>query len=92
MHTLNVIKNLEMMKRCWNDLSKKTTDWAEIRTTIEDQLTVQQSWNLHPRNTNLCQVKMEVKVVTASVIYAPVNNIQTRAALVIKDFEDTVNV
>ena len=52
MHTLNVIKNLEMMRRCWNDLSKKTTDWAEIRTTIEDQLTVQQSWNLHPRNPN----------------------------------------
>ena len=81
-----------MMRCCWNELSKKSKDWAEIRMTIEDQLTVQWNWNLHPRNTNLGQVKMEVKVVTASVIYAPVNNIQTRAALVIKDFEDTVNV
>ena len=41
------------MKCCWNELSKQTTDWAEIRTTIEDQLTMQRNWNLHPRNPNL---------------------------------------
>ena len=36
--TLNGLRNLEMMKSCWNQLSKKTIDWAEIRLTIEDQL------------------------------------------------------
>ena len=40
--------NLEMMKCCWNELSKRTMDWAEIRMTIEDQLIVQRNWNLHP--------------------------------------------
>ena len=45
MHTLNGLKNLEMMRCCWNELSKKMTDWAEIRMTIEDQLTVQRNWN-----------------------------------------------
>ena len=33
-------------------LSKRTEDWAEIRMTIEDQLTVQRNWNLHPNNPN----------------------------------------
>ena len=33
-------------------LSKRTEDWAEIRMTIEDQLTVQRNWNLHPSNPN----------------------------------------
>ena len=37
---------------CWNELSKRTVDWAEIRMTIEDQLTVQRNWNLHPSNPN----------------------------------------
>ena len=40
------------MKCCWNELSKRTTDWVEIRMTIEDQLTLQRNWNLHPRNPN----------------------------------------
>ena len=48
--TLKSLRNLEMMKSCWNALSKRTIDWAEIRLTIEDQLTVQRNWNLHPRN------------------------------------------
>ena len=33
-------------------LSKRTEDWADIRMTIEDQLTVQRNWNLHPNNPN----------------------------------------
>ena len=39
--TLNSLRNLEMMKSCWNELSKRTINWAVIRLTIEDQLTVQ---------------------------------------------------
>ena len=31
--TLNRLRNLEIMKFCWNELSKRTTDWAEIRIT-----------------------------------------------------------
>ena len=50
--TLNRLRNLEMMKSCWNELSKRTIDWAAIRLTIEDQLTVQRNRNLHPRNWN----------------------------------------
>ena len=34
--TLNSLRNLEMMKNCWNKLSKRTINWAEIRLTIED--------------------------------------------------------
>ena len=49
---MNGLRSLEMMKCCWNKLSKRTTDWAEIRMTIDDQLTVQRNWNLHPRNPN----------------------------------------
>ena len=49
---MNGLRNLEMMKCCWNELSKRTTDWVEIRMTIEDQLTLQRNWNLHPRNPN----------------------------------------
>ena len=48
--TLNGLRKLDMMKSCWNKLSKRTTDWAKIRWTIEHQLTVQRNWNLHPRN------------------------------------------
>ena len=38
-----------MLLHCWNVLSKRTEDWAEIRMTIE---TVQRHWNLHPNNPN----------------------------------------
>ena len=41
-----------MLQNKWNVLSKKTDDWVEIRMTIEDQLTVQRNWNLHPNNPN----------------------------------------
>ena len=41
-----------MLQHCWDVLSKRTEDWAEIRMTIEDQLTVQRNWNLHPNNSN----------------------------------------
>ena len=41
-----------MLQHCWNVLSKRTEDWAEIRMTIEDQLTVQRNWNLHLSNPN----------------------------------------
>ena len=33
-------------------MSKREVDWAEIRMTIEDQLTVQRNWNLHLSNPN----------------------------------------
>ena len=49
---MNGLRNLEILKSCWNELSKRTMDWAEIRMTIEDQLTVQRNWNRHPRNRN----------------------------------------
>ena len=41
-----------MIQQCWNVLSKRTENWAEIRMAIEDQLTVQRNWNLHPSNPN----------------------------------------
>ena len=41
-----------MLKSCWNTFSKRTVNWGEIRVTIEDQLTVQRNWNLHPSNSN----------------------------------------
>ena len=41
-----------MLQNCWNMLSKRTDDWADIRMTIEDKLTVQRNWNLHPNNLN----------------------------------------
>ena len=50
--TLNGLRNIRMLQNCWNMLSKRTNDWAEIRMTIEDQLTVQRTWNLHPNNPN----------------------------------------
>ena len=50
--TLNGLRNIEMLKSCWNKLSKRTVDWEEIRVTIENQLTVQRNWNLHPSNPN----------------------------------------
>ena len=33
-------------------MSKRTVEGGEIRMTIEDQLTVQRNWNLHPSNPN----------------------------------------
>ena len=42
-----------MIQHCWNVLSKRTENWAEIRMVIEDQLTVQRNWNMHLRNPNL---------------------------------------
>ena len=50
--TLNSLRNIEMLKSCWKELSKRTVEWGEIRVTIEDQLTVQRNWNLHPSNPN----------------------------------------
>ena len=50
--TLNGHRNLEIMRSCWNELSKRTVNWVAIRLTIEDQLPVQRNWNLHPRNPN----------------------------------------
>ena len=41
-----------MIQQCWNVLSKRNENWAEIRMVIEDQLTVQRNWNLHPSNPN----------------------------------------
>ena len=41
-----------MLQSCWNVLSKRTANWAEIKMTIEDQLNVQRKWNLHPINPN----------------------------------------
>ena len=49
---MNGLRNLEMIKCFWNELSKRTTNWAEIRMTIEDQQTAKRNWNLHPRNLN----------------------------------------
>ena len=50
---MNGLRNVRMLQNCWNELSKRTVDWAEIRMTIEDQLTIQRNWNLHPSNPNL---------------------------------------
>ena len=41
-----------MIQQCWNVLSKRMENWTEIRMAIEDQLTVQRNWNLHPSNQN----------------------------------------
>ena len=49
---MNSLRNIEMLKSCWNKLSKRTVDWGEIRVTIEDQLSVQRNWNLPPSNPN----------------------------------------
>ena len=49
---LNGLRNLGMLQHCWNVLSKRIEDWAEIRMTIEDQLTVQRNWNMHLSNPN----------------------------------------
>ena len=48
--TLNRLRNIGMLQNCWNMLSKRIHDWAEIRMTIEDQLTVQRNWTLNPNN------------------------------------------
>ena len=50
--TLNGLKNVGMLQNCWNVLSKRTDNWADIRMTIEDQLTVQRNWNLQLNNPN----------------------------------------
>ena len=100
-----------MLQNCWNELSKRTVDCAEIRTTIEDQLTVQRNWNLHPSNPNpdmiglkdmyrsgvenylgkTGQVRMEVKVRNAPVIYATTNPAPTWAPIFDTECEDTLN-
>ena len=49
---MNGLRNVGMLQSCWNMLSKRTANWAEIRMTTEDQLTVQRNWNLHPNNSN----------------------------------------
>ena len=41
-----------MLQNCWKELNKRTVNWAEIRMTIEDQLTVQRNWNLNLSNPN----------------------------------------
>ena len=41
-----------MLQNCWNELSKRTTDWVEIKMTIEAQLAVQRNWDLHLSNPN----------------------------------------
>ena len=43
--TLNGLRNIGMLQNCWNELSKRSIDLAEIRMTIEDQLTVQRNWS-----------------------------------------------
>ena len=45
--TLNGLRNVGMLQNCWNGLSKTTDDWAKIRMTKENQLTVQRNLNLH---------------------------------------------
>ena len=50
--TLNGLRNLEMMRSSLNKFSQRTVNWAAIRLTIEDQLTVQRNWNINPRNLN----------------------------------------
>ena len=49
---MNVLRNVGMLQNCCNELSKRTVDWARIRMTIGNQLTVQRNWNLHPSNPN----------------------------------------
>ena len=51
--TFNGLRNIGMLQHCLNLLRKRTEDWAKIRMTIEDQLTVQRNWNLHLNNPNL---------------------------------------
>ena len=47
---MNGLRNIGMLQNCWNELSKRTDEWADKRMTIEDQLIVQRNWNLHPNN------------------------------------------
>ena len=74
--TFNGLRNIGMLKNCWNELSKRTSDWGEER-----------NWNLHPSNPNpditglkdanrsgedihlgnTGQVRMKVNTVTAPV-------------------------
>ena len=114
--TLKGLRNLEMMRSCCKELSQRTIKWAAISLILEDQLTVQKNWNLHPRKRNLDliglkdaywpgeenhlgntgQVRMEVNMVTAPVMSAPViyataSQAQTWTALVIADCEDTLD-
>ena len=50
--TLNGLWNVGMIQQCWKVLSKRRENLAEIRMAIEDQLTVERYWNLHPSNSN----------------------------------------
>ena len=106
---MNGLRNIEMLKSCWNKLNKRTIDWGEIWVTIEDQLTIQRNWNLHPSNPNpdmtrlkdaykseeenplgnTGQVRREVKVVTAPVIYETANPAPTQPTIFFMSCEDT---
>ena len=57
--TLNRLRNIDMLKSCWNKLSKRIVNWREIRVAIEDQLTVERNWNLHPSNPNPDMAKLK---------------------------------
>ena len=57
--TLNGLRNIGMIQQCWNVLSKRTENWAEIRMAIEDQLTVQRNWNLHLSSPNLDMTELK---------------------------------
>ena len=50
--TLSRLRNIGILQSCWNELSKRNAYCAKIRMTIDDQLTVQRNWNLHPNNPN----------------------------------------
>ena len=49
---MNGLRKFGVMQNCWSVLSKRTSDWEDIRMTIKDQLTVQRNLNLHPNNPN----------------------------------------
>ena len=56
---MNSLRNIGMLKNCWNEFSKRTVNWGEIRVTIEDRLTVQRNWNLHPSKPNLDMTRLK---------------------------------
>ena len=61
---MNGLRNIGMLKNYWNELSKRTVDWGEIRITIEDQLTVQRNWNPNPDMTGLKESTDPEKITT----------------------------
>ena len=90
--------NIRMLQSCWNVLSKRTDDWAEIRMAIEDQLTVQRNWNLHSNNSNpdMTRLKDEYKSRKESSlgktgqIQMEINTVSKPITLV-DEYEDTLN-